>query len=229
MFDSFGGFWFTAAPSFAGFAAALSDGGWPGLRRFAARVFNLRFPLWVWPLVLLLPILAAALTFVSHPGDLLRGGVPKLAGILAAASLMNFFAGPIAEEFGWRGYLLGRFCRRWHPALAGLAIGPIWAAWHIPLFYDNVFAHLTSALGFVAWVTAWSVVLALIVARARGSVLPAILGHWAANAAPLMFFALLPALPGESQPGGLAFPVASVAVAIVLAWFWRKMKWNPVA
>ena len=229
MFDSFSGCWFTAAPSVAGFAAALADGGAAGLRRFAARVFNLRFPLWVWPLALLLPVLAAALTFVPHAGDLLRGGAPKFAGIVAAASWMNFFTGPIAEEFGWRGYLLNRLCRRWHPALAGLAIGPIWAAWHIPLFYDNVFAHLTSALGFVAWVTAWSVVLALLVARARGSVLPAILGHWACNAMPLIFFALLPALQGEKQPGGLAFPIASVVVAAAFAWLWRRVKWNPAA
>ena len=226
MFDSFDGYWFTAAPSFAGFAAAFSDGGWTGLRRFAARVFNFRFPLWVWPVAVFLPVVAAGLTFAPHPGDLLQGGVPKLAGILAAASLMNFFTGPIAEEFGWRGYLLDRFCRRWHPALAGLAIGPIWAAWHIPLFYDSIFAHLQSAICYVAWVTAWSVVLALIVARARGSVLPTILGHWAVNAMPMIFFALLPALRGDKQPGGLSFSIASAIVAIVLAWFWRKTKWH---
>ena len=229
MFDSFALYWVGAGPSIAGFAAAWAEGGWSGLRRFATRVFNLRFAIWIWPLAVLLPLAAALLTFATHPGDLLQGGTPKFAGVLAAASLMNFFTGPIAEEFGWRGYLLNRLGRRVSPVLAGLAIGPVWAAWHIPIFYDSIFAHLQSALGYLAWVTAWSVVLALIVARARGSVLPSILGHWAANAAPLIFFALLPALPGESQPGGLAFPAASVVVAVALAWTWRKVTWNPVA
>jgi membrane protease YdiL (CAAX protease family) len=139
----------------------------------------------------------------------------------------EFFTGPIAEEFGWRGYLLGRLARRMRPVLAGLIIGPIWAAWHIPLFYDSVFAHAGSALGFAGWAIAWSAVLSLIVTRARGSVLPSVLGHWSANAAPMIFFALLPALPGERQPGGLPFTLASIAVALVVAWRWRNLRWDP--
>jgi len=228
MFDSVSTYWFTAAPSVAGFAAAFAEDGWQGLRRFCARAFNLRFAIWLWLAALLLPLLAALLTFAPHPFDLLHGGAPKWAALIGIASLMNFFTGPIAEEFGWRGYLLGWFCRRgWHPALAGLAIGPIWAAWHVPLFYDSVFAHIPSALGYLAWITSWSVVLALIVTRARGSVLPSILGHWTINAAPAIFFALLPAIPGERQPGGLAFSIASVIVACALAWLWRDTRWQP--
>jgi membrane protease YdiL (CAAX protease family) len=228
MFDSFGTYWFTAAPSLAGFAAAAAEGGRMGLRRFSLRVFNLRFPAWIWLLALLLPFVAALLTFAGHPADLRHGGAPKFAAALATASLANFFTGPLAEEFGWRGYLLGRLCRRWRPMIAGLIIGPVWAAWHIPLFYDSVFSHMQSAAGYLAWVMAWSVVLALIVTRARGSVLPAILGHWFLNALPAIFFAVLPALPGERQPGGIAFSVSSVTVATALALLWRNVKWQPV-
>jgi membrane protease YdiL (CAAX protease family) len=227
MFDSIGTYWFTAAPSFAGFAAATAEDGWSGLRRFTRRVFCLRFPLWVWLLALLLPLTAALLTFAGHPADLWHGGPPKFTAALASASLANFFTGPIAEEFGWRGYLLDRLCRRWRPVMAGFVIGPIWAAWHIPLFFDNVFAHVQSAVGYLAWVTAWSIVLAVIVTRARGGVLPSIFGHWFLNALPPIFFALLPALPGEHQPGGIAFSIASVAVAAVLGWLWRNAKWEP--
>jgi uncharacterized protein len=229
MFDSLSTYWFTAAPSIAGFAAAFVGGGFAGLKRFAARVFTLRFSLLLWIAALFLPLLAALLTFLPHLGDLAQGGAPKFAKLIAIASLMNFFTGPIAEEFGWRGYLLGRFCRRLHPALAGLAIGPIWTAWHIPIFYDSVFAHFSSTLGYLAWNTSWSVVLALIVARARGSVLPSILAHWTINAAPAIFFVLLPALPGEKQPGGIAFAITSVAMACAMAWLWRHTKWNPRA
>jgi len=217
MFDSFSTYWFTAAPSFAGFVAAFVADGFSGLKRFAAHVFALRFSLLLWLAALFLPLLAALLTFLPHLGDLAQGGAPKFAKLIAIASLMNFFTGPIAEEFGWRGYLLGRFCRRLHPALAGLAIGPIWAAWHMPLFYDSVFAHVSSTLGYLAWITSWSVVLALIVARARGSVLPSILGHWTINAASAIFFALLPALPGEKQPGGIAFSIASLRNRVAMA------------
>jgi membrane protease YdiL (CAAX protease family) len=227
MFDSFGNYWFSAAPSVAGFLAASVGDGWKGLRSFTLRVFNLRFPVWIWLVALVLPFAAALLTFIGHPTDLWHGGTPKFVAALATASFANFFTGPIAEEFGWRGYLLERLCQHWRPVVAGLLIGPIWAAWHIPLFYDNVFAHVQSALGYLAWVTAWSVVLAVIVARARGSVLPSILGHWFLNALPPIFFALLPGLPGERQPGGVTLSIASVAVATAVAWIWWNVRWQP--
>ncbi|HEY2070498.1 MAG TPA: CPBP family intramembrane glutamic endopeptidase [Rhizomicrobium sp.] len=227
MFDSFATLWFTAAPSIAGFVAAFVEGGAAGLGQFARRVFNLRFPVWIWLAMLALPLLAGLLTFIDHPGDLLAGGAPKFARALAAATLLNFFTGPIAEEFGWRGYLLGTFGKKLRPVFAGLAIGPIWALWHLPIFYDSVFATLPSALSYVLWTTAWSVVLCVLVTRARGAVLPSVLGHWMVNAAPSVFFALLPALPGEKQPGGFAFMLASVAVAAVVALLARNLRWEP--
>jgi membrane protease YdiL (CAAX protease family) len=221
LFDSFETYWFTAAPSVAAFIAAAAEGGLGGLRAFAARVFNLRFSPSIWLLALALPLSAATLTFATHPSDLGHGGSPKFAAALATVSWINFFTGPIAEEFGWRGYLLGYFRRRHSPVLAGLIIGPIWAAWHIPIFYDNLFTHLSSSLVYVGWITAWSVVLALIVDGAQGSVLPSILSHWFLNALPPIFFALLPALPGERQPGGIRFSMASIMVAAVAVLAWR--------
>ena len=227
MFDSFATYGFTAAPSLAGFAAAAVDDGVPGLTRFARRVFYVGFPAWIWPLALLLPLLAGAVTFIGHPADLLRGGAPHWMRLVATVSWLNFFTGPLAEEFGWRGYLLDRLRLRFTPIVAGLIIGPIWAVWHLPLFYDSVFSEFRTAFLYLLWVTSLSVVLALVVARARGAVLPSVLGHWAANATPLIFFALLPALPGEAQPGGLAFPIAMAVVAAGLAWLWRGVRWHP--
>jgi CAAX protease family protein len=222
LFDSFGTFWFTAAPSVAGFIAAAVEGGMSGLRAFATRVFSLRFPLWIWLLAVALPLCAVVLTFATHPADLGRGGPPNLVAALATVSWVNFFTGPIAEEFGWRGYLLGYLRRRHRPIVAGLIIGPIWAAWHIPLFYDSIFGLISSAFGYVSWIMAWSVVLAALVTRARGSVLPSILSHWFLNALPSISFALLPALPGERQPGGLSFSIASIVVAVVVTWLLRS-------
>jgi len=224
MFNSFATYGFTAACSMAAFAAAFAEGGWRCLRRFSARVFGLRFSPRLWIAALLLPFLAALLTFATHPVDLFKGGVPHWAALATTVSFVNFFTGPIAEEFGWRGYLLGFLARRWRPITAGLIIAPVWALWHVPIYYDTVFAHARSAFGFLIWIAAWSVVLALIVTRARGSVLPSILGHWSINAQSAIFFALLPALAGEKQPGGTAYSLASVAVAIVVCIAWRRVR-----
>lgn len=218
MFDSFAWCWFTAAPSVAGLVAAAVEGEFVP---FVRRVFGFRFALWLWPLAIVLPLLAGVLTFATHSGDLLRGGVPHWAKLAGTASLMNFFTGPLAEEFGWRGYLLARWSRHRSVVAASLLIGPVWAAWHIPLFYDSVFADVRIASGYLLWVVALSVILGLVVARAKGSVLPSILGHWSANATAGIFFAFLPALPGEAQPGGLAFSLAMAVVALGLAVAWR--------
>jgi hypothetical protein len=40
-----------------------------------------------------------------------------------------------------------------------------------------------------------------------------------------VFFVLLPALPGEKQPGGLAFTIASVVLACAVAVLWRDTRW----
>jgi len=220
-FSSFRYYWFTAAPSLAGFVAAYVEGGWAGLKGFFARVLNLRFALWPAALGVAIPLLAAFLTFAPRMGDLAHGGVPKLAIALSAVTFLNFFTGPLAEEFGWRGYLLGWLCRRWPPAIAGLITGPIWVFWHLPIFYGSVFAHWKSALGFLLWATSWAVVFALLVARARGSVLPSILGHWTINSQLTLFAALLPSLPQEDLPGGIAFAITSALVAGGLAYLWR--------
>ncbi len=220
-------FVFPAACSLGGFAAALAEGGWAGLRMFARRVFNLRVSPWLFLAAFGLPCAAGLLTYVDHASDLLHGGAPHFAKLLGTISLANWWTGPLAEEFAWRGYLLERLCRRFSPLVAGLIIGPIWAAWHIPLFYDSVFTHFSSALRFVVWVTSWSVVLALLVARAKGTVLVSVVGHWSINAQAGIFFALLPAMPHDTVPGGVAYCLASVAVALAVAVLWRKTRWAP--
>ncbi len=72
--ESLSMFWLPAAVSLAGFAAACVEGGLPALHVFARRVFNLHFNPWLWILATLLPLIAAVLTFINHPADLLTEG-----------------------------------------------------------------------------------------------------------------------------------------------------------
>ncbi|MGD8929677.1 MAG: CPBP family intramembrane metalloprotease [Lysobacterales bacterium] len=44
--------------------------------------------------------------------------------------------GPM-EEIGWRGYALPILQRKFVPFWAGLALGLIWAVWHLPAFMLN--------------------------------------------------------------------------------------------
>lgn len=221
-------FWLPAACSIAGFVASFAEGGAGGLRSFAARVFSPRFRWCLFPLALLLPLAAGALTFITHPGDLVHGGTPRLSLLGGAATfLTNLWTGPLAEEFGWRGYLLRKFTERWSPVVAGLMIGVVWTLWHLPLLYDSAFADAPSAVKFLATTTAWSVTLGLLVSRARGSVLPAVACHWAINSQVIIFHAALPQVAHERLPGGWEFCAASMIVAALLAWSWRDVRREP--
>jgi membrane protease YdiL (CAAX protease family) len=213
---------FPAACSVAGFVAAFIEGGWEGLRSFSMRVLNPRFSPWLWLLALTAPLMAGALTFLNHPDDLLGQGIPSLAIFMHALTFTNFLTGPLAEEFGWRGFLLGRLRRRFSPLQSGLIIGPIWVLWHLPLFYNNVFAHVDSTLKFLATIMAISVVITLIVCRTGGSVLPAVLTHWAFNNNSTIATSLFPALISDKLPGGIPFFLGLTTVATVLAIRWRS-------
>jgi uncharacterized protein len=214
-------FWLPASVSLAGFVASYVEGGTGQLLAFVKRVFAIRFKPWLWLVAALLPLAAGMLTFVPHAKDLLHGGSPSWLKVLATLSFANLWTGPLAEEFGWRGYLLPRFRKRLSPMVAGLAIGPIWSLWHLPLFYDSVFSHVDSALQFVVTTTAWSVAMAMIVSRGRGSVLPSVAMHFFANNQAPLIAALFPLLPAELVPGGVPFCVGSVVVVLVLAYVWR--------
>jgi uncharacterized protein len=219
-------FWLPAAVSLAGFVASFVEGGAAGFIAFVRRVFNVRFESLLWLVAVLLPLIAGMLTFLWHPHSLLGEGRPAWSRFLVPLTFANLWTGPLAEEFGWRGYLLQRFRERLSPLAAGLVIGLIWSCWHIPLFYNSVFAHTGSALQFLATTTAWSVVMALVVTRCFGSVLPSVVLHFFINCQAPLIAALLPLLPAELVPGGLPFCVASVAVALFVAMGWRHFSKN---
>jgi len=122
-------------------------------------------------------IAGAAVTFPAY-------GVSAVGGAIAVALLAGF-----AEEPGWRGVAADTWQRRKLPAGAAIAIGAIWALWHLPLaFIDGTYYH---ALGFgtlAFWLTLLALVqlgvLYLWLANASGgSILIAIVAHAGFNVA----------------------------------------------
>ncbi len=86
------------------------------------------------------------------------------------------------EEIGWRGYALPNLSGRIGLARASILLGIVWAVWHLPLF----FIPGTDVAGqpfpvFALSVTALSVAMAWLYARANQSLLLVMLMHAAVN------------------------------------------------
>jgi membrane protease YdiL (CAAX protease family) len=73
---------------------------------------------------------------------------PTLSLLAIFPMFVLFFISALGEEIGWTGYATEPLQRRWGIAIAGLALGSIWAIWH---FIPLVQAH--RSLDWIAW---WS-------------------------------------------------------------------------
>jgi membrane protease YdiL (CAAX protease family) len=118
-----------------------------------------------------------------------------------------------AEEVGWRGYALPRLAARLGAPAASVAVGVVWAAWHLPLFvlpgtgsdgqsFPLYLVHVTAASAAMAWLY-W---------RSGGSLLLTMLMHAAINNTT----GLVPMVTaGAADPWSWrALPVAWIAAGI---------------
>jgi membrane protease YdiL (CAAX protease family) len=119
------------------------------------------------------------------------------------------------EEVGWRGYALPRMAERMGLAPASVLLGLLWAFWHLPQFFiREADTYGQSFLVYVLQVTALSVAMAWLFAKAGGSLLPVMLMHAAVNNAK----DIVPsATPGASDPFGSS--------ASLVAWLTVTLLW----
>jgi len=94
------------------------------------------------------------------------------------------FSTPVqaGEEIGWRGYALPRLSVRLGLSGASIALGVIWAGWHLPFFFIS--GTDKSAQSFPVYllsVTALSAAMAWLYWRTNGSLLLTMLMHAAVN------------------------------------------------
>jgi membrane protease YdiL (CAAX protease family) len=120
--------------------------------------------------------------------------IPRHAGSVIAdiggplmALVYTFVAGPLAEEFGWRGYVQPRL-RRVHGATVTTAVlGAAWGAWHLPLFFmpgtgqhdKGLFSQ--QGLAFFVTILPLTYLMLFVTETLRGGVPAAILTHAAWN------------------------------------------------
>lgn len=202
--------------SIAGFAAAFAEGGKEELKGFSRRVFAI-VPAVPYVLAGAMLPLFLGLTYLLTRGVPLASMPWSPSAILALSLAAALVTGPIAEEFGWRGYLQHRLLSRLTPFCTALIVGGVWWVWHFALYRTSVFASPASAFNFLAYLITWSIFMVFLVERAGGSVWPAVALHWAANTHPSVMQSLLPYVDGGSLPGGSKGSLFYLGAACVFA------------
>ena len=117
------------------------------------------------------PILSAKTTSLSGP-------------MLITSILLLFLISGIinGEELAWRGFALPRLQAKYTALQSSLILGPIWALFHLPLFFTTGSSqeHM-SFVGFLVSTTALTVLFTWLFNNTRGSVLLAYLFHASQN------------------------------------------------
>ena len=105
---------------------------------------------WLAPALLLGAAPAVAAALLTGSFDLTATGqrVADVGGALAVVGLV-LFAGPLSEEFGWRGYAQPRLRLLLSPGKTSLVLGVAWGVWHLPLFLLTGTSQ--STLGLLSW------------------------------------------------------------------------------
>lgn len=157
---------------------------------------------------------------VLVPCALLIGGAFPTTAIAISTVLSLFlfsiFPGSaLGEEIGWRGFALPRLQARHSALAASIALGAVWAPWHLPLWLTGSAGHpLGLYPAFAVAVVAMSVLYTWIYNSTRGSLLIVVLFHATTNL-PISLFA--DALLGGTVPVFLIYVALMVVVAAVVA------------
>jgi membrane protease YdiL (CAAX protease family) len=91
-----------------------------------------------------------------------------------------FLGGAQGEEPGWRGFALPRLQRRYGPFVGSLILGPLWAMWHLPVFWVPAWNYPPTLLNIVMFVIAaiaFTIVMTWVFNNTKGSVFLAVLVH----------------------------------------------------
>ncbi|MCP5100853.1 MAG: CPBP family intramembrane metalloprotease, partial [Chloroflexi bacterium] len=177
MFAPFG-------PMIAAFWLTYRHKGRAGMKQLWLRAWRLRFEKkWLLPALFLGLFTTGAtvgLIILMGGGIEWEHGLPLAA--LGPVFALIFVTNALPEEFGWRGYALGRLQNGSNALVASLILGAIWGLWHLPLhFMDGTVQEIIPIYQFVLQQMVLAIIYTWLFNNTGGSVLIATLFHTTAN------------------------------------------------
>jgi uncharacterized protein len=171
---------------------------------------------WLLPALLLGAAPAVAAALADGTLDLAAAGdrAEALGGPVMVIGFV-LLAGPLSEEFGWRGYAQPRLRRVLSPVPTAVLLGLVWAGWHVPLFLLTGTTQAEMGLGswetllFFAAFVPTSYTIWVVSEPLRGGVAAAVAVHFVSNGAAGLF-------PTSSTAGAVVAAAVATAIAVVL-------------
>ena len=190
-------------PSLVAVGLTIHDEGAGGVRALLRRLIDWRvdgrwylFALFYMAPIVLLVTLVSRLVSGTWP----RSSTTPL--VVTAMSIVIQIPILASEEIGWRGYALPQLTARFGLQRASLILGPLWAVWHLPLFFVQEASHYSRSVPvYLVEVTAISVAFAWLYTNTRGSLLLATLMHLAID----QTFAAFPAPAADPNANPFSF------------------------
>jgi membrane protease YdiL (CAAX protease family) len=193
------------SPAIAAITLVIQSGGLPGLRRYLTRLLLWKAH-WGWYVFLL-----AGIPLLYYGGAALKGNLfeptpfSNWYEIVSALAFM-LVLGPV-EEFGWRGFALPLLQQRYAPIWAGLILGAIWGAWHLPAFFlSGLPQSAWSFFPFFVGSIAVGIIVTPLFNSSGGSILLPLLLHWQLNN---------PVFPDAAPHDTILFVAAAIIVTII--------------
>jgi membrane protease YdiL (CAAX protease family) len=206
--------------SLAGIVATYVETGLPGVKDLARRCALYRVSVAWWLYALFLPIGVHMVAIVIYGA--MHGRVRPIRPMelfhqwwLFFVFAFGLFQGPLAEELGWRGFLLPRLLTRYSPLLASTILGIVWAAWHP----DILLYPIAATTLFTASAVALSALMTVLFLNTRGSVLLAIAMHGSVLPGKEIAKISFPAAP---EPPDWLRALVVVALAVIVVGITRK-------
>lgn len=196
------------APSLTGIALTYFYERGRGVKALLARAGSVKLGAsWMLVSVLAGPFLyAASVGLFAAFGGILRPVNYGLLPWLPVVFIVPVVFGPLAEEFGWRGFALPLLDHRNAAIKSSLIIGLIWAAWHTPLFWAKTGTaisgfpvELASVGLFFLAVIGSSFIYTWIFNNTAGSIFAAIVLHTSLNASGTITGMLFPEMNLEQR------------------------------
>lgn len=212
-----------AIPSISAIISTLITEKREGLRSLFRRSFQWRFSSILYLTAFLIPFIVCALSTMAAVSFMGAKFPEKWFSPVFGIGFLIFFLihNGIGEEIGWRGFALDVLQHRLGSLGGNFCLGVIWATWHLPLFFlKGSFQYGDSIIIYVYLLTCWSIIIGMLVNKSKGSILPAILFHEAAN-----FIAFTIRYPGTYY----VFFIWGVAAGIAIVFLPRplfKLPWR---